>query len=67
MKKLALSILAALVLAPGSKLDLEALRSFLDDRLARFKQPKALVVMAALPRNAGGKVTKDVLRRNDPR
>jgi fatty-acyl-CoA synthase len=56
---------AAVVLAAGSTLDLDALRTYLDDRLARFKQPKALVVMDALPRNAGGKVTKDVLRRGD--
>jgi fatty-acyl-CoA synthase len=58
---------AAVVLAPGSTLDLESLRTYLDDHLARFKQPKAMVVMTALPRNAGGKVMKDVLRAKDPR
>jgi fatty-acyl-CoA synthase len=57
---------AAVVLAPGSMLDLASLRAYLDDRLARFKQPKAMVVMDALPRNAAGKVTKDVLRSRDP-
>lgn len=58
--------IAAVVLRPGSTLALESLRGFLDERLARFKQPKALVPMAVLPRNAGGKVMKDVLRKNDP-
>ncbi|MCX4245174.1 fatty-acid--CoA ligase FadD5 [Paraliomyxa miuraensis] len=57
---------AAVVLVAGSKLDTDALRTFLGDRLARFKQPKAMVVMDALPRNAGGKVTKHVLRARDP-
>ncbi|MEQ8861015.1 MAG: malonyl-CoA synthase [Pseudomonadales bacterium] len=34
----------------------------LDGRLARFKQPKAVVSVEALPRNAMGKVQKNVLR-----
>ena len=33
------------------------------DRLARFKQPKAAVVVDALPRNAMGKVQKAELRK----
>ncbi len=57
---------AAVVLAPGSTLELDALRSYLGDHLARFKQPKAMIVMEALPRNAGGKVVKGALRRADP-
>nr|WP_263429133.1 long-chain-fatty-acid--CoA ligase [Nannocystis pusilla] len=56
---------AAVVLRPGAALDLESLRTYLDAHLARFKQPKAIVVMDALPRNAGGKVMKDVLRDRD--
>ncbi|MEZ4381380.1 MAG: long-chain-fatty-acid--CoA ligase [Nannocystaceae bacterium] len=57
---------AAVVLRPGSTLDVEALRAYLDERLARFKQPKALVRLEELPRNAGGKVVKGVLRERDP-
>ena len=34
----------------------------LDGRLARFKQPKAVVTVDALPRNAMGKVQKNQLR-----
>jgi malonyl-CoA/methylmalonyl-CoA synthetase len=37
-------------------------RAALADRLARFKQPKAVVNVAALPRNAMGKVQKNQLR-----
>ncbi|MCY1010475.1 hypothetical protein OV079_33895 [Nannocystis pusilla] len=57
---------AAVVLRPGSTLDLDALRTFLDAHLARFKQPKAVVVLDVLPRNAGGKVIKSILRDRDP-
>ncbi|MFC7493537.1 MULTISPECIES: long-chain-fatty-acid--CoA ligase [unclassified Nocardioides] len=49
-------------LVPGESLDLEELHEFLTTRIARFKLPKDLVVMDALPRNAGGKVLKNDLR-----
>ena len=58
--------IAAVVLRPGSTLDIDALRTYLGERLARFKQPKAMVVLQELPRNAGGKVVKGVLRERDP-
>ena len=32
------------------------------DRLAKFKQPKAIEVMVDLPRNTMGKVQKNLLR-----
>jgi malonyl-CoA/methylmalonyl-CoA synthetase len=41
----------------------EAIRASLRDRLAGFKIPKRVVVMAELPRNAMGKVQKAELRR----
>ena len=34
----------------------------LDGKLARFKQPKRVMVVDALPRNVMGKVQKNVLR-----
>ena len=43
-------------------LDLEALREWLASRLAKYKVPKHFHVVDALPRNAGGKVQKNVLR-----
>ncbi len=39
-------------------LELDALRQWVDDRLAAFKQPRALYGVEALPRNALGKVQK---------
>ncbi|GAA2693462.1 MULTISPECIES: AMP-binding protein [Actinosynnema] len=51
---------------PGVEaLSLAELTAFLEGRLASFKLPKDLVVLPALPRNAGGKVTKGALRALD--
>nr|WP_090277257.1 fatty-acid--CoA ligase FadD5 [Mycolicibacterium komanii]CRL71471.1 acyl-CoA synthetase [Mycolicibacterium komanii] len=43
-------------------LDLRDLDAFLDERLARYKHPKAVEVVDALPRNPAGKVLKTELR-----
>jgi fatty-acyl-CoA synthase len=56
---------AFVTVAPGSEVSLPELTEFLDGRLASFKMPRDLVVVAGLPRNAGGKVTKDLLRTVD--
>eukprot|EP00903_Cladosiphon_okamuranus_P001241 g1239.t1 len=52
------------VLAPknGAALDQEAVQSALSGTLAKFKQPKKIHVLEALPRNAMGKIQKNVLR-----
>jgi malonyl-CoA/methylmalonyl-CoA synthetase len=42
-------------------LDQDALRRFLDDRLAAYKRPRLVHVVGALPRNALGKVQKHLL------
>jgi len=47
---------------PGAALAVEELAAFLDRRLARFKQPKRIVVLPALPRTASGKIDKVALR-----
>ena len=49
--------------AGDTKLDLAELDAFLNDRLARYKHPKALEIVDALPRNAAGKVLKTELRK----
>ncbi|NGM45018.1 malonyl-CoA synthase [Rhodobacter sp. SGA-6-6] len=57
------AVFAVLVPQPGVTLDPQAVLDGLRDRLARFKQPKAAVVVEALPRNAMGKVQKADLRK----
>ncbi|WP_448628063.1 long-chain-fatty-acid--CoA ligase [Geodermatophilus sp. URMC 64] len=47
----------------AASLDIEELRSWASQFLARYKLPTDLAVVDALPRNASGKVVKDVLRQ----
>jgi fatty-acyl-CoA synthase len=56
---------AFVTVASGAELSPRELTGFLDGRLASFKMPKDLVVLAQLPRNAAGKVTKGALRTMD--
>jgi len=56
------AVVACVVPTPGSPLDEAAVRTALRERLAAFKIPKRVVVMADLPRNAMGKVQKAELR-----
>ncbi|MEO1639477.1 MAG: malonyl-CoA synthase [Pseudomonadota bacterium] len=58
------TVLGLLVAAPGATLDLEAIAAAAAQSLARFKQPAKLIQIDALPRNAMGKVQKNVLRKN---
>ncbi|QTX03793.1 long-chain-fatty-acid--CoA ligase [Agromyces archimandritae] len=58
---------AAIAPMPGAAAPtVDELEAFLDGRLGRFKRPKHVVVVEALPRNGGGKVDKGVLRASDP-
>ncbi len=56
------AVLGVLVPQPGQTLDTAAILASLGQRLARFKVPRALVVMEDLPRNTMGKVQKNLLR-----
>ena len=53
---------AFLVLKPGAQVDLSKIDIFIAEQLARFKHPKKLIVLDELPRNAMGKVQKNILR-----
>ncbi len=53
---------AFVALRPGQTLTLDAMVAYLEPSLSRYKLPKDLVVVDALPRNAGGKVLKHELR-----
>ena len=53
---------AVVTLQPGADLDEAGLISRLQGKLARFKQPKKVIFVDTLPRNAMGKVQKNALR-----
>ena len=53
---------AFVVLEPGATLADEELRDFARARLAGFKVPKGLTILAELPKTATGKIQKYVLR-----
>ncbi len=53
---------AVIALKEGQRLKAEEIIEFLEDRLARYKIPQSVVFVEALPRNAAGKVLKNVLR-----
>ncbi len=52
---------AAIVRADGSRLDADGVLALLNGKLARFKHPKRVVFVDALPKTALGKVQKSVL------
>ncbi len=56
--------LAVIALQPGAALDLAVVRTALKDALANYKIPKLILFADTLPRNAMGKVQKNVLRGN---
>ncbi|MDR6288463.1 malonyl-CoA/methylmalonyl-CoA synthetase [Inquilinus ginsengisoli] len=57
------AVAAVVKMHPGAApLDPAAVQAALQDQLARFKQPKAVFVVAEIPRNAMGKVQKAALR-----
>ncbi len=55
---------AALVLGEGLSIDLEELRSWASDKLARYKLPARLLLLSSLPRNSMGKVTKNSIKQS---
>jgi fatty-acyl-CoA synthase len=56
---------AFVVVRAGANLDETALQAFLRVRLAKYKLPKTIVFMDALPRTGPGKVDKRALARLD--
>ncbi|HTF00884.1 MAG TPA: malonyl-CoA synthase [Bradyrhizobium sp.] len=55
-------VTAVLVCDKGAKVDETSVLKALDGRLAKFKMPKRVFVVDELPRNAMGKVQKNILR-----
>src|SRR3546814_10250906 len=53
---------AVLVLNPGASLDKKKFQGWCRERLAGFKTPKSVAIVASLPRNAAGKILRRVIR-----
>lgn len=58
------AVVAVVVARPGAPLDTDAMTRVLKAKIANFKVPKSIFVVAELPRNAMGKVQKNVLREH---
>jgi malonyl-CoA/methylmalonyl-CoA synthetase len=56
------AVVAVLIGKPGATLEPAAVQAAMKSRIAGFKVPKAVIVAAELPRNAMGKVQKNLLR-----
>ena len=57
------AVMAVVVPKAGAKLDAQAMIATLKTQIANFKIPKRLEIVADLPRNAMGKVQKNILRQ----
>jgi malonyl-CoA/methylmalonyl-CoA synthetase len=56
------TVLALIVPAPGAAPDIDQIKRAVAGSLARFKHPRALLIVDELPRNTMGKVQKNLLR-----
>ena len=56
------AVVAAVIPKPAARLDSDSMLETLKSKIARFKVPKQLFVLEELPRNAMGKVQKNILR-----
>ncbi len=56
------AVRACVVPRPGAALDAAEVRAWAAERLAKFKVPREVLVLDALPRNPNGKVLKPLLR-----
>jgi malonyl-CoA/methylmalonyl-CoA synthetase len=54
--------MALVVPKPGIKLNGQAMIDVLKSKIANFKVPKRVEILESLPRNAMGKVQKNILR-----
>ena len=56
------NIVAAIVLEPGAKIDLETVRQWTEKKLPHYAMPKSIAIMDSLPRSQLGKVLRRSVR-----
>lgn len=56
------TVVAVMQFAEGAEADLDAVRTFGETQLARYKLPRELWVVDVVPRNAAGKIDKQAVR-----
>lgn len=56
------SVVAALVLEPGAKVDLDSVRQWTEDKLSHYAMPKSIAILDDLPRSQLGKVMRRSVR-----
>lgn len=56
------AVVGVVVAKPGATVDEQSLLEAIRDRIARFKQPRRIIIIPELPRNTMGKVQKNALR-----
>lgn len=59
------SVKAFIVLKPGTNISAEDIIAHCTQQLASYKKPKEIEFIEVLPRNASGKILKQVLRKNE--
>ena len=57
------AVMAVVIPKPGAKLNGQAMIDALKSKIANFKVPKRVEIIESLPRNAMGKVQKNILRQ----
>jgi len=57
-------VAAAVVAVPGTAPTIEEIKEFCRDKLAKYKIPEQIRLVASLPKNAGGKVIKSQLMKD---
>ena len=62
-ERLGEEVVAFVSVTPGSTVSEEELKAFAAERLARYKQPRAVTIMDGLPKNATGKILRRELRQ----
>jgi long-chain acyl-CoA synthetase len=58
-------VAAAVVLRPGAEVTPDDLRQYIKERVAPYKYPRVIKLVAELPRNSSGKVLKREISMDD--